>query len=435
MKLPKSVIASVALTTLLLAGCSATNAMPTPTESASPSMIPSPVIVTDENKDVVCDADKMEQDHIAATDALNDAKADLRDGIGSSDKVDLQNKVDEAQAAVNALDMAIEICSQTDWLNDVRDQMTYPGHFTYFCELNSLGLIDFAIKAGPEYGPNSGANPKRKNTLDLSVPLKGKTDEAKQAYFWQNLCSDPFLGLVWGYVVGNLEIDGVRVFDIDGNDKLKIANSDGVTLDQLKLQDLNNFAESFLLQEGATDEETLDFTKKNDQYRYYVQTLIAILQQFKLLGVESLTSDKNWRLEGPSAGVANVVLSPTPDSLPSLLYGVTEKGQCEPEVLIGVNLEDMRPEIFNPGDLPFCQYNPPPPPETGCQSNCNPGCQSGCGLDDKTNHVPAPGTDNTHDSGTGTKPPAPVHTDPPTKPSPPPVPPKEDPPPNEGGDN
>src|SRR5690606_16893872 len=133
--------------------------------------------------------------------------------------------------------------------------------------------------------------------------------------------------LSWGYVLGNQIVPGTdtRVFDLDGNDGLALAD--------VNIEEINDLADSLLFHEG---DDFVEFAEANKEFQHYANTLISILSQFKLYGVHALESDQNWHLVPLSAGIGDLAVNKVQESLPALLFGVSLKGQCVPAALYGV---------------------------------------------------------------------------------------------------
>lgn len=253
-------------------------------------------------------------------------------------------------------------------LAELAEQYTFH-EFNFECPTDDYGLIKTVAYAHSKYGPSaSGDGPKRVDSDSVSLPLAGGTPEEQWEVFKTNLCTDTFLALSWGYVLGNEIVPGTdtRVFDIEGNEGLALADVD--------IKEVNNLADSLLFHEG---DNLVEFAEANKEYQHYVNTLVSILGQFKLYGVHTLESWQNWHLIPLSAGIGDLAENNVQESLPALLFGVSLKGQCVPAALYGVNLSDQRPEKFNP-EVFDCLPEETPPPV--CTENCGevPVCEHDC---------------------------------------------------------
>lgn len=256
-------------------------------------------------------------------------------------------------------------------LAEIAEQYTFH-EFVFECPTDDYGLVKTVAYAHSNYGPSSsGDSPKRVNPDSVSLPLPDGTPSERWEAFKANLCTDTFLALSWGHVLGNEIVPGTdtRVFDIEGNDGLAMAD--------VNIEEINNLADSLLFHEG---DDLVEFAKANKEYQHYVNTLVAVLGQFNLFGEHSFESWQNWHLVPLSAGIGDLEENDVQESLPALLFGVTLKGQCEPVALYGVNLSDQRPEKFHPEDL-GCVPEETPPPDAQCVENCGsePVCEHDCG--------------------------------------------------------
>ena len=242
---------------------------------------------------------------------------------------------------------------------EIKDLLTY--HETTFeCEVNEYGLIETVIYAAPAYGPSSDSNPKRATSDAPGIPLVGNTVDEIVADGEKQRCIDPFISLGKVKAFGSQKVPGTdtRIFDLEGNEKLAIAD--------IPWKEINNLARTFVFEEGDDFDK---FIAANAVYKEFVNTFGSILHQASMLGIESLESSKNWMLKSGSAGIGDWMENPDQESLPAILYGFTIKGECIPGLLFGVNIQDQRPEIFDPQK--FQQYcDVPPPADADCTVDC-----------------------------------------------------------------
>lgn len=216
-----------------------------------------------------------------------------------------------------------------------------------------------AYEVGALKAVGDGAN-MRRHADDISTPFEtSATDkDAQLRELEASICEDPELGIMFANLFANMQINGVKVVDL--NSWLAPFVGDANTI--------NTEAAGFmpLLGQEGTPSESLS-QKAVDQGRAYqkvAQLVNTLLTRFRNDGVGSKATTLNFHLVngGLVAGsLPQIALNTTQESLPSLILTLDEKtGQCL--AIIGANEEDKRAEVL------ACQVpptTPPPAPNPG----------------------------------------------------------------------
>jgi hypothetical protein len=190
----------------------------------------------------------------------------------------------------------------------------------------------------------------------ISIPLGEAGAEPSTMFreFQTNVCEDPILGSTWAYMFAHMEIGGVRVIDL--NPWLEPF--------AVEPEEINDVARSFVplvdVANPSTEQQTAA-AEANRSWQAYAVRIVTLFERFTVGDVQSWTSVWNMHLTGGGVIVGNfpeVGVNPNQEALPALILSVTEKGQCAPIMLLGINVGDQRPEEFAP---PACGT---PPVET-----------------------------------------------------------------------
>lgn len=275
------------------------------------------------------------------------------------------------------------------------------------CKTDDFGNVDYEIDSllavPPRMWPDA-----------ISTPFVATDPTAMRVELQKEICEDVVLG------VSYLTFTATSVRDT-------LLAETGIDLNKLNprlgeytdISQITPKATAFVPQLNIVDlskKQIEEAMAKNADWQKDAALVNTLLERFAVLGIEARQSIVNYHLVDyalDADALPTVGVNDKQENLPALIFAITEKGQCGEITAFGANTSDKRPELFEakkcvpPVETPPTTTVPPPP---GCTSNCNPTppCTSNCGNAPKTSHIPRPGTDNTTDSGTGTKPPAPT---------------------------
>lgn len=191
--------------------------------------------------------------------------------------------------------------------------------------------------------------PPRKWSDALSTPLGNEG----LAGIEQAICNDPLYGVTVANMLAGLSIDGVSVGSL--NSWLSPFGGD--------VSNINDWAALYIpLLDVAqpSNEQLQEAVDRNRDWQWVAARLNTLLSRFKVVGIETLKSVKNWHLAAGglvTGGLPEVELDPRQDAKKALVLQVTLKNACVP-LRIGFNLGDKRPEVFKP---PVCKTPTPPP--------------------------------------------------------------------------
>lgn len=198
--------------------------------------------------------------------------------------------------------------------------------------------------------------PPRAWTDAISTPLRNQTDAnaALREIQW-SICHDRFNGATWLVAMANLEVEGVKLSEI--NEWLKPYAVDA--------NKVNDIADEFLPQRdkdiaAMTADEQKEVKQKSEEWQQLAQKLNTLLNRFQNVGIGAPMSEWNYHLALGGAkvdGLPEVALNDKQENLNSVILVLTEKGNSCPIVAIGGNVLDRRPEGFPTGCNPKGQPN------------------------------------------------------------------------------
>jgi hypothetical protein len=202
----------------------------------------------------------------------------------------------------------------------------------------------------------------RVDSDSIGTPLEGATPEELFEAVQVAVCKDAYVASMVANFFANLTLNGRNVVDM--NDWLipsKGAPEDIVHVIAAKY-DIKP------VELATSNKPTADEAKaikklpaKAVEFQEFAGKVNTLLTRFRLDGVQSLQSVKNYHLRDGglvAEGLPIAELNPRQENLPALILVLTEKGQCPPILIIGFNLQDKRLEQF---PLPSCE---PPTPTT-----------------------------------------------------------------------
>lgn len=228
-----------------------------------------------------------------------------------------------------------------------------PGECLELTNSESTGVVPYEIGALELPTPQG---PRLWNDA-LSIPLPDGKPADQLLAFKEGICEDTLTGVTWGRFFAQMEIGGRKLIDL--NPWLEVFD--------VSEEEINDLAAGYiplLDADDPTDAEKAEAVEKNQEWQGEAEKLIALIDRFSLLWVDSLTSVVNYHLVAGGVvvgGLPEVGLNPNQESLPALLLMISEKGACAPLKIIGINVGDRRPEEF---------ASPPCAPPPSCDSDC-----------------------------------------------------------------
>ena len=282
------------------------------------------------------------------------------------------------------------------------------------------GYYDLLLKTLYAVNENGDSQQYRKWSQSISTALPGNTAEEKYESLKVAICTEPLVGFSLKHLFAHLEINGVRVLDLQSTDWLDDAN---VPADQINDMVAKFFPNKFNLEEeGRTPDSDAAVLEAMTSYQAMADKLLKLLSNYQLVDVRPIDSTHHYQcVLGclTADGVPEIEVASTLDNRPALVFFLTDKTTCVPISVLAFNVGDKRPELANiPADCsPFL---PPPPVTPECTYDCGgtPECTYDCGpppcvvnCGEKTDHVPV----ETTPDGVQ-EPPAPPPTSPPAPP-------------------
>ncbi len=198
----------------------------------------------------------------------------------------------------------------------------------------------------------------------ISIPLpEAENNEDAIQNIQARMCEDPLVGVQFANSVARLEVNGVKVSDLD---------IDWLQRYEGHASDINDVAAEFVsTDEDLISEETREAAiARNQEYQAQAELFGTTLARFQSLGLGERQTATNLHLAGNGVIVSDTDLpevEQNPDQYNARAYwfGLTEKdgNECDDQ-LIGFNDRDMRivtNEIVCETPLPPTSEEPTPP--------------------------------------------------------------------------
>jgi hypothetical protein len=224
------------------------------------------------------------------------------------------------------------------------------------------------------------------------------------------ICEEPVIGSTFMYMMTHNQINGIDLVDLQKTDWAdEIASTD--------IEDLDEFIQQFVPLAFAEDQnKSLSEIKlyrialaANHEYQVFASKAVFILSRYEFGGLlPNFQSTTTYHLVNgglTADGIPEIEVAEN-ETLPALVFYLTEKAECKPISVVGFNFYDKRPEL---GEIPAdCEsLIPPPPPSGDCVINCGePDCVVNCDLADKPAdevYWLGAGEDDGRDAGDGDK--------------------------------
>lgn len=188
-------------------------------------------------------------------------------------------------------------------------------------------------------------------------------------------CVNPNFGVMDANALANLEVQGVKVGDVnswlkpyEGTSNELIATKAAAFMPLLNVK-------------TPTDAQLKAAPEKNREYQEFIAKVNTLLLRFFIDGVRSGPSTLNYHLlvGGLTAGLPMIVTNPDQEGLPALRLKIMFKGQDVCGTDVGFNMKDRRWEQFA-CTTPSTPGTPTPgtPTHPGTPGTPTPGCTSGC---------------------------------------------------------
>lgn len=218
--------------------------------------------------------------------------------------------------------------------------------------------------------------PPRIATDAISTPITVTDPVAARVALQEAVCKDPLLGVTWlAFMATTLRDQVLRDTGIDLlvlNPRLK-AYAD--------VSQINAQATAFLPLLNVKDPSKTqldDAIRKNRTWQKAAALVNTLLERFAVLGIEARLSLVNYHLTDYALDVdalPMVGINDKEESLPALIFSITEKGQCGEVTSFGANVGDKRPELFAAKTCAPPASNPAPKAKSHVQptSPCPPG--------------------------------------------------------------
>jgi hypothetical protein len=219
-------------------------------------------------------------------------------------------------------------------------------------------IVNLGTSSSPNYGvkPHIGANDglaangagDRLWSDSLEGPLSNPNDKNLSiAQIEATVCEDPLYGVTLGNMFANMEVDGVKVIDL--NPWLSAEHFDASAPDN----QINDVADSYfpLKEQNGAEQET---TESNAQYQQFAEKLVTLIQRFENDGRATHPTILNYHLSSEglvAGGTPEVSLNEDQYNADGIWLRLTKKsGGCFVE--IGFNVGDQRPEETNLCEVP-----------------------------------------------------------------------------------
>lgn len=175
----------------------------------------------------------------------------------------------------------------------------------------------------------------------LSSPVLSQQPADARKEIQAAICQDPLLGVTVAHLFAHMEVEGVKVVDL--NDWLKPFAVD--------VSEINDLAAGFIPLLDAqvpSNEQLTAAINQNLAYQEVAEKLGTLLDRFSVKGIKAEQSVLNYHLDAGGLVVGKlpeVGLNPNQESLPALVLELNAKpGNCLAQV--GFNAGDKRPEVF-----------------------------------------------------------------------------------------
>lgn len=203
--------------------------------------------------------------------------------------------------------------------------------------------------------------PPREWSDALGTPVQASEPEPARDEIQDAVCEDPLLGVTYLKFVATIVRD--ELLERTGVDILVL----NPWLEPFAVSDdkINTLAAGFvplLDVDNPSDEQVRTALVKNQEWQKVAAYANTLLDRFEVTGIDARMSVVNYHLAIGGlvvGGLPAVEKNPNQEDLPALILSLTEKDQCVPLLVIGFNMGDKRPELFEP---PVCEQ-PPTPPE------------------------------------------------------------------------
>ena len=227
----------------------------------------------------------------------------------------------------------------------------------------------------------------------LSTPLKGATAAEMRTWINRAICEEPVIGVSLAHLFAHLQVGGVTVLSLQSTDWLKPFAVDASQINDLvaSYTPLTVWHLKNPSKQDSPDDVWQAALKANAAYQEVASRLVFLLSRYQLGQVMNINSTHHYHLVGgglTADNIPEVEISTVPDTLPSLVFFLTEKTACVPISVLAFNTGDKRPML---GDIPqsCAPLLPPPPPApvapvtpqtpTGGGGGGTPGCTHDCG--------------------------------------------------------
>lgn len=234
------------------------------------------------------------------------------------------------------------------------------------CETDEYGLVKFQVGAlQPVPDPRLWSDA-------LSTPNTGENAEEARDELQKAICEDPLEGTSFLTFFATdvrqllMETEGVDILDL--NPWLQPYATE--------TSEINVTAAAFMPLLDVTDPSDMQVDEAMAQNRAWQQEAAyvnTLLDRFEATGIEARKSIVNYHL-----AIGGLVVGSLPaverndiqEDLDSLVFSLTEKDVCEELLVIGANMGDKRPELFEAKE---CE-SPAPPPSTSPGPTPSPSC-------------------------------------------------------------
>ena len=243
-------------------------------------------------------------------------------------------------------------------------------------------------------GVKEGDSSLRQWSDALSIPLKGSTAEEKRTYVQRAICDEPLIGVSFANLMANLEVEGVRVVDIQSTDWLKPFAGDASKINDLVagFMPVTQWQLENIGKQDTPEDVYRAGEKANLEYQEVASRLNLLLSKYELGDVKGIASTHHYHLVSGGLvadSIPEVGISSEVDNRPTLVFYLTKKtDECTPLSVLGFNVGDKRPllgaavslceEVTAPGTpgtpgTPGVPGTPGTPENPECTENCGPG--------------------------------------------------------------